>query len=347
MGRLMNNAISLFVVIIVLFLILPLKPWMLDVFLVINISLSVMILLITMNISEALEFSIFPSLLLITTLFRLGMNVSSTRLILSNGGYAGDVIAAFGQLITGGNVVIGIIIFVIIVLVQFIVITKGAERVAEVAARFTLDAMPGKQMAIDADLNTGLIDEQGARLRREKIQKEADFYGAMDGATKIVKGDAIMSIIITLINLVAGIIIGMVQGGQDFGSVLQIYSTATIGDGLVSQLPALMISTATGMIVTRSVSEGSLNTDVIRQFTAQPRAIMVAGAALVFLAAMPNTPHVPLLIVAAVLFGLGTYVSRGMRMQAAAEAAAIQAEAEQPQPEAPSETDYYKDINNV
>ncbi len=347
MGRLMNNAISLFVVIIVLFLILPLKPWMLDVFLVINISLSVMILLITMNISEALEFSIFPSLLLITTLFRLGMNVSSTRLILSNGGYAGDVIAAFGQLITGGNVVIGIIIFVIIVLVQFIVITKGAERVAEVAARFTLDAMPGKQMAIDADLNTGLIDEQGARLRREKIQKEADFYGAMDGATKIVKGDAIMSIIITLINLVAGIIIGMVQGGQDFGSVLQIYSTATIGDGLVSQLPALMISTATGMIVTRSVSEGSLNTDVIRQFTAQPRAIMVAGAALVFLAAMPNTPHVPLLIVAAVLFGLGTYVSRGMRMQAAVEAAAIQAEAEQPQPEAPSETDYYKDINNV
>ena len=347
MGRLMNNAISLFVVIIVLFLILPLKPWMLDVFLVINISLSVMILLITMNISEALEFSIFPSLLLITTLFRLGMNVSSTRLILSNGGYAGDVIAAFGQLITGGNVVIGIIIFVIIVLVQFIVITKGAERVAEVAARFTLDAMPGKQMAIDADLNTGLIDEQGARLRRENIQKEAVFYGAMDGATKIVKGDAIMSIIITLINLVAGIIIGMVQGGQDFGSVLQIYSTATIGDGLVSQLPALMISTATGMIVTRSVSEGSLNTDVIRQFTAQPRAIMVAGAALVFLAAMPNTPHVPLLIVAAVLFGLGTYVSRGMRMQAAAEAAAIQAEAEQPQPEAPSETDYYKDINNV
>ncbi len=199
-------------------------------------------------------------------------------------------------------------------------------------------------------MNTGLIDEQGARLRREKIQKEADFYGAMDGATKIVKGDAIMSIIITLINLVAGIIIGMVQGGQDFGSVLQIYSTATIGeDGRkkVSSFQALMISTATGMIVTRSVSEGSLNTDVIRQFTAQPRAIMVAGAALVFLAAMPNTPHVPLLIVAAVLFGLGTYVSRGMRMRAAAEAAAIQAEAEQPQPEAPSETDYYKDINNV
>ena len=347
MRRIFQNSIALMVVVIVMFLIIPVHESLLDILIIINISLSIVILMVTMTISEALEFSIFPSLLLITTLFRLGMNVSSTRLILSNGGYAGDVIAAFGQLITGGNVVIGIIIFVIIVLVQFIVITKGAERVAEVAARFTLDAMPGKQMAIDADLNTGLIDEQGARLRREKIQKEADFYGAMDGATKIVKGDAIMSIIITLINLVAGIIIGMVQGGQDFGSVLQIYSTATIGDGLVSQLPALMISTATGMIVTRSVSEGSLNTDVIRQFTAQPRAIMVAGAALVFLAAMPNTPHVPLLIVAAVLFGLGTYVSRGMRMQAAAEAAAIQAEAEQPQPEAPSETDYYKDINNV
>ena len=347
MKRLINNAISLFVVIIVLFLILPLPPMLLDVLLVINISLSIMILLVTMNISEALEFSIFPSLLLITTLFRLGMNVSSTRLILSNGGYAGDVILSFGTLITGGNVVIGIIIFIIIVLVQFIVITKGAERVAEVAARFTLDAMPGKQMAIDADLNTGLIDEQGARQRREKIQKEADFYGAMDGATKIVKGDAIMSIIITLINLVAGIIIGMVQGGSDFGTVLQVYSTATIGDGLVSQLPALMISTATGMIVTRSVSEGSLNTDVLRQFGSQPRAIMVAGAALIFLAVMPNTPHIPLLIVAVILFGLGSYVNRGMKMQVAMQAAEMQAEAEARPPEPPTETDYYKDISNV
>ncbi len=347
MKRLINNAISLFVVIIVLFLILPLPPMLLDVLLVINISLSIMILLVTMNISEALEFSIFPSLLLITTLFRLGMNVSSTRLILSRGGYAGDVILSFGTLITGGNVVIGIIIFIIIVLVQFIVITKGAERVAEVAARFTLDAMPGKQMAIDADLNTGLIDEQGARQRREKIQKEADFYGAMDGATKIVKGDAIMSIIITLINLVAGIIIGMVQGGSDFGTVLQVYSTATIGDGLVSQLPALMISTATGMIVTRSVSEGSLNTDVLRQFGSQPRAIMVAGAALIFLAVMPNTPHIPLLIVAVILFGLGSYVNRGMKMQVAMQAAEMQAEAEAPPPEPPTETDYYKDISNV
>ena len=260
MKRIFNNAISLAVVIIVLFLVIPLPAPALDVLIVINISLSIMILMITMSISEALEFSIFPSLLLVTTLFRLGLNVSSTRLILSNGGQAGVVISAFGNLITQGNIVIGVLIFLIIVLVQFIVITKGAERVSEVAARFTLDAMPGKQMAIDADLSSGLIDEKEARMRRYKIQKEADFYGAMDGATKIVKGDAIMSLIITLINFVAGIIIGMVQGDSDIQTVLSVYSIATIGDGLVSQLPSLMISTATGMIVTRSVSDGSLNT---------------------------------------------------------------------------------------
>lgn len=347
MKRLLNNAISLCVVVIVLFLILPIPPALLDILLVINISLSIIILLITTNIAEALEFSIFPSLLLITTLFRLGMNVSSTRLILSNGGYAGDVIAAFGQLITSGNVVIGFIIFFIIVLVQFIVITKGAERVAEVAARFTLDAMPGKQMAIDADLNTGIIDEQEARQRRYKIQKEADFYGAMDGATKIVKGDAVMSLIITFINLVGGIIIGMVQGGSDISTVLQVYSTSTIGDGLVSQLPALMISTATGMIVTRSVSDGSLNTDVLSQFAAQPKAIMAAGAALVFLALMPHTPHVALLVVAAVLIGGGAALNRRQKSKEM-----VLPEAEAPPPEAapeavPTESDYYKDISNV
>lgn len=194
MRRILNNAISLIVVVIVLFLVIPLHPSVLDVLLILNISLSIMILMITMNISEPLEFSIFPSLLLITTLFRLGLNVSSTRLILKNGGNAGVVIKAFGDLITQGNIVIGILIFLIIVLVQFIVITKGAERVSEVAARFTLDAMPGKQMAIDADLSSGLINEKEARLRRQKIQREADFYGAMDGATKIVKGDAVCSL---------------------------------------------------------------------------------------------------------------------------------------------------------
>lgn len=231
MRRILNNAISLIVVVIVLFLVIPLHPSVLDVLLILNISLSIMILMITMNISEPLEFSIFPSLLLITTLFRLGLNVSSTRLILKNGGNAGVVIKAFGDLITQGNIVIGILIFLIIVLVQFIVITKGAERVSEVAARFTLDAMPGKQMAIDADLSSGLINEKEARLRRQKIQREADFYGAMDGATKIVKGDAVMSLIITVINFVAGLIIGIVQGGGDLSTVLSVYSIATIGDG--------------------------------------------------------------------------------------------------------------------
>ena len=349
MRRLSNIIISIFVVVIVLFLILPLPTQLMDVLIIINISLSIVILLITMNISDALEFSIFPSLLLVTTLFRLGLNVSSTRLILSNGGNAGTVIKAFGQLITRGNIVIGIIIFLIIVLMQFIVITKGAERVAEVAARFTLDAMPGKQMAIDADLSSGLINEQQARVRREKVQRQADFYGAMDGATKIVKGDAVMSLIITLINFVAGLIIGMVQGGGDFASVVQVYSIATIGDGLVSQLPALMISTATGMIVTRSVSEGSLNDDVLRQFKAQPRAIMVAGIVLLFLAAMPKTPHLALLIVGVALTVLGRRGLAKMEAEKAAAAAqAAQAAQEEQQPEkAPSEADYYKDINNI
>ena len=211
MKRIFDHAISLFVIVIVLLLIIPLDPFVLDIFFILNISLSLIILLITMNIKEALEFSIFPSLLLITTLFRLGLNISSTRLILTREGAAGQVIKAFGEFVLQGNVVVGVIIFLIIVLVQFIVISKGAERVAEVAARFTLDAMPGKQMAIDADLSSGLITEEEARNRRQKIQREADFYGAMDGATKIVKGDAIMSIIITVINFVAGTVIGMVQ----------------------------------------------------------------------------------------------------------------------------------------
>ena len=349
MKRLLNialdNAVALGVVVIVLFLIIPLPTFLLDFLLIVNIGLAIMILMITMNISEALEFSIFPSLLLVTTLFRLGLNVSSTRMILRDG-YVGEVIQNFGQLITGGNIVIGVVIFLIIVLVQFIVITKGAERVAEVAARFTLDAMPGKQMAIDADLSSGLINEQEARARRQKIQKEADFYGAMDGATKIVKGDAVMSIVITLINFVGGVIIGMVMGGGDFTTVLQTYSIVTIGDGLVSQLPALMISTATGMVVTRSVSEGSLNRDVIAQFKAQPRAMMTTGVILLFLGVIPNTPHAALIIGGGGLVGGGYLVKRGMERQktiaAAAESAVSQTE-EVP----PSESDYYKDINNV
>lgn len=349
MKRLFDNVISVFVVVIVLFLLIPLPPFLLDVFFIINISLALIILLITMNIHEPLEFSIFPSLLLITTLFRLGLNVSSTRLILSKGGEAGQVIKVFGEFVIQGNVVIGVIIFLIIVLMQFIVITKGAERVAEVAARFTLDSMPGKQMAIDADLSSGLINEQEAKLRRNKIQRESDFYGAMDGATKIVKGDAIMSIIITSINFIAGSIIGIVQSGMGLSEVLSVYSIATIGDGLVSQLPALMISTATGMIVTRAVSEGSLNNDVIKQFLAQPQSLMIAGLILAVFAIFPGTPHIQLILVAAALILISRRVAHQMEvlqkekeaLPAAQEAAQKQAEAQQ------SEMDYYKDVNNI
>ena len=317
---------------------------MLDILFIINISVSLIILLISMNIKESLEFSIFPSLLLITTLFRLGLNISSTRLILSEAGKAGEVIAAFGEFVLQGNVVVGTIIFIIIVLVQFIVISKGAERVAEVAARFTLDAMPGKQMAIDADLNSGLITEEEAKTRRYKIQKEADFYGAMDGATKIVKGDAIMSIIITVINFIAGVIIGLVQSGMGFGEVLQIYSIATIGDGLVSQIPALLISTATGMIVTRAVSDGSLNTDVARQFLAQPQALLMAGGLVALISVVPGMPTIPLILTAAMLLSLGYFARRNM-MVAITQEGMVQ-EMQETAPPA-TEEDFYKDVNNI
>ena len=344
MKRILQNGIALAVVVIVLFIFVPLPTPLLDVLLVVNISLSMLILVITMTVSDALDFSIFPSLLLITTLFRLGLNVSTTRAILGNDGNAGNVIEAFGMMIAQGNIVLGIIIFLIIVLVQLIVVTKGAERVSEVAARFTLDAMPGKQMAIDADLSSGLIDEQGAKARRAKIQKEADFYGAMDGATKFVKGDATLSLIITAINLVGGLILGSLGGVEN---VWEVYSIATIGDGLVSQVPSLMISTATAMVVTRSVSDGSLNDDVIRQFLAQPKAILTAGLVIALLGCIPGTPHVPLLIVGAGLAVSGGFIgSRADKRQveeiAAQAAAAVQEEVPQP-----TASEYYKDINNV
>ena len=354
MRRIFQNSIALMVVVIVMFLIIPVHESLLDILIIINISLSIVILMVTMTISEALEFSIFPSLLLITTLFRLGLNVSTTRAILGfDGGSSAPgtpVIQTFGNLITQGNIVLGIIIFIIIVLMQFIVITKGAERVAEVAARFTLDAMPGKQMAIDADLSSGLIDEQQARMRRDKIQREADFYGAMDGATKIVKGDATMSLIITAVNLIGGIIIGSINGIGDLGTVAQTYSIATIGDGLVSQLPSLMISTATGMIVTRSVSDGSLNADVVAQFANQPRAILTSGIVLVLMGLIPGTPTVPLLVVGVGLSAAGYLMSGRLERKEAAEL--VQQSEEEAQAELaavapPSESDYYKDVNNV
>ncbi len=347
MKKFLYSAVSLAVVAIVLLLIVPLSPFLMDVMIILNISLAIIILLISMSITESLEFSIFPSLLLITTLFRLALNVSSTRNILSNQGQSGQVIQSFGDFVLQGNVVIGFIIYIIIVLVQFIVITKGAERVAEVAARFTLDAMPGKQMAIDADLSSGLINEQEAKMRRNKIQKEADFYGAMDGATKIVKGDSIMSLIMTLVNFVGGILIGLVQGGMSFGEVLSVYSIATVGDGLVSQIPALLISTATGMIVTRSVSEGSLNDDVSKQFMAQPFSIMAGGVAMLVLAVVPGMPKFQMIVLGGGLLAGGWQLSK--RMDELGTMAA-EAEAEQLLPgegQPVSEEEYFKDINNV
>ncbi len=346
MKRLLNNSVAIFVIVIVLLLIIPMPPFVLDVMIIINIALSMIILLISMNIREPLEFSIFPSLLLITTLFRLGINVSSTRNILTKQGEAGQVIHAFGSFVLQGNIVVGFIIFFIIVLVQFIVITKGSERVAEVAARFTLDAMPGKQMAIDADLSSGLITEQDARTRRSKIQREADFYGAMDGATKIVKGDAIMAMIITAINLIGGFTIGIVMSGMELSQALSVYSIATVGDGLVSQIPALLISTSTGMIVTRAVSEGSLNEDVSKQFLAQPRAIMMTGGVLLVLMMVPGMPKIQMGLLAAV-FLIGGY-RLSQKMEATAVLAEQETELATDNQAAPvSEEEYYKDINNI
>ena len=353
MKRVMSNAVSLFVVVIVLLLIIPLSPFFLDVMIILNISAGLIILLISMNIKESLEFSIFPSLLLITTLFRLGINVSSTRNILTNSGSAGQVIQAFGDFVLQGNVIVGFVIFFIIVLVQFIVITKGAERVSEVAARFTLDAMPGKQMAIDADLSSGLIDEREAKERRYKIQKEADFYGSMDGATKIVKGDAVMSLIITAINFIGGVIIGMVQGDMEFTEVLSVYSIATVGDGLVSQIPALLISVATGMIVTRAVAEGSLNDDVSKQFIAQPQSIMIAGVIVAVLMLVPGMPKFQMILLAILLVGGGFMLSRRMQDMAQMEELELAGPAGglaaggMAEEETVSEEDYYRDINNI
>ncbi|MFD1888366.1 flagellar biosynthesis protein FlhA [Paenibacillus wenxiniae] len=267
---------------IIMMMILPIPTWLLDVLLIVNISLAMIILLIAMNTKEALEFSIFPAMLLITTLFRLALNISTTKLILGQAN-AGSVVATFGSWIAGGQIAVGFIVFLILVVVQFIVITKGSERVAEVGARFTLDAMPGKQMSIDADLNAGMINEQQARERRSKIEREADFYGAMDGASKFVKGDAIAGIIILLINLIGGFIIGIAIHGMAFTEALSTYSVLTIGDGLVSQIPALLISTAAGLIVTRASSEGNLADDITNQLFSYPTLLYIVAGVITLL----------------------------------------------------------------
>ena len=278
------------VILIVAMLIIPLPPWILSFLIVINITLGLIVLLTAMSMKEALDFAIFPSVILLLTLFRLGLSVSTTRAILANGD-AGSVVETFGNFVVGGNILVGLVVFLILVLIQFIVITKGAERVAEVAARFTLDAMPGKQMSIDADLNAGVISERDARERREKVSGEADFYGAMDGATKFVKGDAIASMVMVIINLLFGIIIGVVQMGLPFAEAATHFSKLTVGDGIVSQIPALLISTATGIVVTRASSKGSLGEDIMGQLFAQAKLLYVAGGTIILLGLFTPIPN--------------------------------------------------------
>lgn len=275
-------SVLLSVILIVVMLIIPLPPGMLDFLIIVNISMALLIILVAMNTKEPLQFSIFPTLLLLVTLFRLGLNVSTTRSILGKG-EAGNVIDTFGSFVVGGNALVGFVVFLILIIIQFVVITKGAERVSEVGARFTLDAMPGKQMSIDADLNAGMISDVEAKERRLKIEREADFYGAMDGASKFVKGDAIAGIVIVIINIIFGLIIGMMQQGLDIAQAANKYTLLTVGDGLVSQIPALLISTATGIVVTRAASEGNLGEDISKQLLAYPKMLYIAGGTIALL----------------------------------------------------------------
>ncbi|MCL4439441.1 MAG: flagellar biosynthesis protein FlhA [Firmicutes bacterium] len=293
-----DMVIAALVIGILLMIIIPLPPAMLDIFLALSISLGLVILLITMFTTEPLQFSVFPALLLVTTLYRLALNISSTRLILGQA-EAGEVIEAFGTFVVGDNFLVGFIVFIIITLIQFVVITSGSGRVAEVAARFTLDAMPGKQMSIDADFNSGLISESEARERRKKLQREADFFGAMDGASKFVRGDAIAGILITMINIVGGILIGVLQMDMPATEALQVYTILTIGDGLVAQIPALLISTSAGILVTRATSESSFGTDIAGQFSRFPKIIFLVAGILFVLGLIPAMPNILFLTMAA------------------------------------------------
>ncbi|MEZ5321040.1 MAG: flagellar biosynthesis protein FlhA [Microthrixaceae bacterium] len=301
------------VVAVVALMVIPIPTVVLDVLLACNLGVAILMLLAALNVSKALDLASFPSLLLIATLARLSLNVSTSRLILSQGD-AGEVIKAFGSFVIGGSLVVGLVVFFILVVIQFVVITNGATRVAEVAARFTLDAMPGKQMAIDADLNAGIIDEEEARKRREEVTAEADFYGAMDGASKFVKGDAIAAVIITAVNLIGGLLIGVVQRGQNIGDAVNTYSLLTVGDGLISQIPALLVSISSGLIITRAASANDLGSDVTRQFARQHRALRTGGLAMMVFAIAPGIPKLPFLMVGGAAYLVG-------RRLAAAEAA--------------------------
>jgi flagellar biosynthesis protein FlhA len=308
--------LAILLVDIVVMMIIPVPTGVLDVLLAANIASGVVMLLTTFYVNNALEIAAFPSIILIATLFRLSLNISTTRQILLNG-YAGEVIGAFGNFVVGGNYVVGGVVFLILVIIQFMVITKGSERVAEVAARFTLDAMPGKQMAIDADLNAGIIDETEARVRRSNIQREADFYGAMDGASKFVKGDAVAGLIITIINIIGGLAIGVLQRGMPVGAAAQTYSLLTVGDGLVSQVPALLFSTATGIIVTRSAGENNLGMDIITSLASNHRPLFISAGTLFALAMVPGMPTVPFAILGILMAVLARAVYREGEMQRA------------------------------
>lgn len=327
---------------IVLMIIIPLPPGLLDFFLILSMTLGLVIMLITMFTTEPLQFAIFPSLLLITTLFRLALNISSTRLILGDGS-AGKVIEAFGQFVVGGNYVVGAVVFIIITIVQFVVITNGSGRVAEVGARFTLDAMPGKQMSIDADLNSGLITEDEARAKRERLQREADFFGAMDGASKFVRGDAIAGIVIIIINVLGGFIIGVVQMGMPMMEALARFTILTIGDGLVGQIPALLISTAAGILVTRATSEGNFGSDLSKQFLNFPKVLLLAGLILGFIGLIPAMPNILFLSMAGMLLYAARTMLQLEKKKALAEEQAQVAQAQkQPRKEPENVFNYFQ-----
>jgi flagellar biosynthesis protein FlhA len=308
------------VVLIVVMLVVPLPPMLLDFFITLNISAGIAVVVATLYLNRALDFAAFPSLLLLTTMFRLAINVSVTRLILTTGD-AGHVIRAFGEFVVGGNVIVGLVIFFILVVIQFVVVTNGASRVAEVGARFTLDAMPGKQMAIDADLNAGLISDDEARRRRAEIAREADFYGSMDGASKFVRGDAIAAIVIVLINLIGGLAVGIMQMRMPFNEAIQHFSLLTIGDGLAAQIPALLISVATGILVTRAASDRDLGSDVAGQILKQRKAPLVAGGAILAFALVPGLPKIPFIVIGGLLFFIGWQLRRSDAADRAAEEA--------------------------
>lgn len=333
LGANQDVVLAIFVLGILLVLMIPLPTFLLDILLAVNISVSVVVLLMTLYLQRPVEFAVLPSLLLMLTLFRLSLNVASTRLILANAD-AGNVISAFGGFVTAGNIFVGVVIFIILVVIQFVVITKGATRISEVAARFTLDAMPGKQMGVDSDLNAGLITETQARERRRGIEREADFYGAMDGATKFVRGDAIAGIIITLTNIVVGLIIGSISG-MGFLEAASVYTQLTVGDGLVSQIPSLVISTAAGLVVTRSVSDDNLGADLSAQITRFPRALGIGGVMLGLFGVVPGMPTVPFVVVGGTLMYLAFIAERTSKEQEATRVheETVAEEAAQEQPE--------------